>query len=163
MLIHASLINGTPHPDRCELYAVDRDTLFSHHKVSEVFLQRIMSLFVSSHYKNSPNDLQLVSDAPGYILRIFPRVKGFLAHRLFALLGPQSDKDNEIPDIFCVIQVALEGGLSQEIIQSQLKLGNRSSGDLVPWMISQQFQVDDFGKLDSARIVRIATHPGFTP
>lgn len=59
------LVSGTPHPDKCELYAVDRDTLFSHHKVSEAFLQRIMSLFVASHYKNSPNDLQLLSDAPG--------------------------------------------------------------------------------------------------
>jgi len=33
-----------------------------------------MSLFISSHYKNSPNDLQLLSDAP--------------AHAVFALLGP---------------------------------------------------------------------------
>ena len=63
------LVSGTPHPDKCELYAVDRDTLFSHHKVSEAFLQRIMSLFVASHYKNSPNDLQLLSDAPGMFIR----------------------------------------------------------------------------------------------
>lgn len=39
-----------------------------------MFLQRIMSLYVSSHYKNSPNDLLLMSDAP--------------AHQIFALLGP---------------------------------------------------------------------------
>ncbi len=46
-----------PHPDKCELYLVNRDTLFSYHKASEVFLFNMMSLFISSHYKNSPNDL----------------------------------------------------------------------------------------------------------
>ena len=82
-----------------------------------------------------------------------------VAHRLFVLLGPADEQGEGLPDVLCVIQVALEGGLSKEIVQSQLKLGNRSSGDLVPWMVSQQYQVDDFGKLDSARVVRIATHP----
>lgn len=32
-----------------------------------------MALYVASHYKNSPNDLQLMADAP--------------AHHLFVLLG----------------------------------------------------------------------------
>ena len=36
-------------------------------------LQRMMALYVASHYKNSPNDLQLMADAP--------------AHHLFVLLG----------------------------------------------------------------------------
>jgi N-acetyltransferase 10 len=36
---------------------VNRDTLFSYHKASEQFLFNMMSLFISSHYKNSPNDL----------------------------------------------------------------------------------------------------------
>lgn len=38
-----------------------------------VFFQRMMALYVASHYKNSPNDLQLMADAP--------------AHHLFVLLG----------------------------------------------------------------------------
>lgn len=33
----------------------------------------MMALYVASHYKNSPNDLQLMADAP--------------AHHLFVLLG----------------------------------------------------------------------------
>ena len=45
------LRNGCPHPDQCQLYYIDRDSLFSYHKLSEAFLQRIMSLYVSSHYK----------------------------------------------------------------------------------------------------------------
>jgi len=28
-----------------------RDTLFSYHKASELFLQRLVSLYVASHYK----------------------------------------------------------------------------------------------------------------
>jgi hypothetical protein len=66
------LSNALPPPKDCDLYFVDRDALFSYHKVvlqqllpimacvtdaavfvqmSEAFLQRVMSLFVSSHYK----------------------------------------------------------------------------------------------------------------
>ncbi len=40
-----------PVPSQCELYAVNRDTLFSYNKVSELFLQKLMALYVASHYK----------------------------------------------------------------------------------------------------------------
>lgn len=68
------IVSGCPLPEACELYYVNRDTLFCYHKASEVFLQRLMALYVASHYKNSPNDLQMLSDAP--------------AHHLFCLLPP---------------------------------------------------------------------------
>ena len=42
-------------------YYVNRDTLFSFHKASEAFLQRLMSIYVAAHYKNTPNDLQMLS------------------------------------------------------------------------------------------------------
>lgn len=32
-------------------YYVNRDTLFCYHKASEAFLQRLMALYVASHYK----------------------------------------------------------------------------------------------------------------
>lgn len=51
------LKQGMPHPNDCELYYVNRDTLFSYKKPTEKFLFNLMSLFISSHYKNSPNDL----------------------------------------------------------------------------------------------------------
>ena len=38
---------------RSPRYYVNRDTLFCYHKASEVFLQRLMALYVSSHYKVS--------------------------------------------------------------------------------------------------------------
>ncbi len=134
-----------PDPNVCDLYVINRDTLFSYHPVSEAFLQRIMSLYVASHYKNSPNDLQLMSDAP--------------AHQLYVLLPPV--EGTSLPEPLCVIQVCLEGQISKELVTSQLARGNRPDGDLIPWVLSQQFQDDEFAGLSGARIVRIASHPDY--
>ncbi|KAK1355581.1 hypothetical protein POM88_048837 [Heracleum sosnowskyi] len=89
-------ISKLPSPSECDLYYVNRDTLFSYHKGSELFLQRMMSLYVASHYKNSPNDLQLMVDAP--------------AHHLFVLLGPVDESRNHLPDIICVLQILKNEG-----------------------------------------------------
>ncbi len=56
-------------------------------------------------------------------------------------------------------QVCLEGDISQESVRASLARGERASGDLIPWTLSQQFQDNDFPQLSGARIVRIATHP----
>ena len=53
---------------------MQRDTLFSGHAAAEALLQALMSLYVASHYRNTPDDLLMLADAP--------------AHHLFALLGP---------------------------------------------------------------------------
>eukprot|EP01120_Amphizonella_sp_Union-15-10_P000667 TRINITY_DN10705_c0_g1_i1.p1 TRINITY_DN10705_c0_g1~~TRINITY_DN10705_c0_g1_i1.p1 ORF type:complete len:1026 (+),score=207.41 TRINITY_DN10705_c0_g1_i1:72-3149(+) len=145
--IKKSITSGCPHPPDCDLYYVNRDTLFSYHKASEEFLQRMMSLYVSSHYKNSPNDLMLMADAP--------------QHHLFVLLGPITNEMTTLPEIFCVIQVCIEGALSRQAVQAGLGRGNRAAGDLIPWTISQQFLDDDFPSLSGVRIVRIASHPDF--
>lgn len=56
-------------------------------------VSRAVSAFVNNviFVQNSPNDLQLMSDAP--------------AHMLFVLLGPVSPTSTELPDILCAIQV----------------------------------------------------------
>lgn len=138
---------GCPHPSQCDLYHVNRDTLFSYHRASERFLQRLVGLFVASHYKNSPNDLQLMADAP--------------AHHIFVLLGPVDATASTLPEILCVVQVCLEGEISRESVMRSLSRGIRAAGDLIPWTVSQQFQDDDFARLSGARIVRIATHPDY--
>lgn len=51
----------------------------------------MVSLFVASHYKNTPNDLLLMADAP--------------AHQLFALLAPVDPAANTLPDVLAVVQV----------------------------------------------------------
>ena len=55
------ILSGCPVPSSCDLYYVNRDTLFSYHKASEEFLQRLMALYVASHYKvsNSKTIVQL--------------------------------------------------------------------------------------------------------
>lgn len=138
-------INRLPPPSECDLYYVNRDTLFSYHKDSELFLQRMMDLYVASHYKNSPNDLQLMADAP--------------AHHLFVLLGPVDESKNHLPDILCVIQVCLEGQISRKSAMKSLSEGYQPAGDQIPWKFFEQFQDSTFPSLSGARIVRIATHP----
>lgn len=139
---------GTPHPSQCNLFIVNRDTLFSYHPVSENFLEKMMGLYVASHYKNSPNDLQLMSDAP--------------AHELFVLLPPIDENQGRIPDPLCVIQIALEGEISKESVRHSLSRGQRAGGDLIPWLVSQQFQDEEFATLSGARVVRIATNPDYS-
>ncbi|KAI1073924.1 DUF699-domain-containing protein [Whalleya microplaca] len=135
--------NVFPDPSQCQLLHVNRDTLFSFHPVPERFLRQMVALFVTSHYKNTPDDMQLMSDAP--------------AHELFVLTS-STIQDNGLPEPLCVIQIALEGNISKKSVMASLDRGQRPAGDLIPWLVSQQFQ-DDFASLSGARIVRIATHP----
>ncbi|XP_055350421.1 RNA cytidine acetyltransferase-like [Paramacrobiotus metropolitanus] len=145
--MYNSLSGGSPPPDTCDLYYINRDTLFSYHKASEEFLHRVMSLLVASHYKNSPNDLQMLSDAP--------------AHHIFCLLGPVDNTKSELPEIYCVVQVALEGAISKSTVKKEFSNASRASGDMIPWTIGQQFQDNSFPSLSGVRIVRIAVHPNY--
>lgn len=60
------MVSVMPAPKDCDLYLVNRDALFSSHGLSEALLQRIWALYTAAHYKNSPNDLQMLSDAPAH-------------------------------------------------------------------------------------------------
>jgi tRNA(Met) C34 N-acetyltransferase TmcA len=53
---------------------------------------QVVALLVASHYKNTPNDLLLLADAP--------------AHQLFVLLGPVDPTQNAMPDVLAVVQVS---------------------------------------------------------
>ncbi|KAK6626402.1 N-acetyltransferase 10 [Polyplax serrata] len=141
------ILSGYPTPDDCDLYYINRDTLFCYHTASEAFLQRLVALYVASHYKNTPNDLQMMSDAP--------------AHHLFCLLGPIDAGTTSLPEIIVVIQVCLEGRISKRSVNDAVTRGKRAAGDLIPWTIAQQFQDENFPMLSGARIVRIATHPDY--
>ncbi|KAJ7084737.1 GNAT acetyltransferase 2-domain-containing protein [Mycena crocata] len=138
---------GTPHPSTCTLFYVNRDTLFSYHPASEVFLQRMMALYVASHYKNQPNDLQMLSDAP--------------AHHLFVLLPPIKDDEEVLPEPLVVLQVALEGGLSKETVMDASGRGRGAGGDMIPWVLSGQFLESGFAALKGGRVVRVACDPDY--
>ncbi|GAU44634.1 hypothetical protein TSUD_379130 [Trifolium subterraneum] len=129
-------LSRLPPCSECDLYYVNRDTLFSHHKDSELFLQQMMSLYVASHYKNSPNDLQLMSDAP--------------AHHLFVLLGAYAK--------LVVWIIALECYLDSELLQF---LGDHACCPIfcVLWFLYVVTSHNPYLLHTGARIVRIATHP----
>ncbi|GFR30827.1 RNA cytidine acetyltransferase [Trichonephila clavata] len=137
--------SGPPKCQECDLYYVNRDVLFSYNKFAETFLQQLVSLFVSSHYKNSPNDLLMLADAP--------------THHIFCLLSRQEVNANTIPNVICVIQVCMEGNLRGE--NYQFEHHRRASGDLIPWVLSEQFLDCNFTSLSGARVIRIATHPQY--
>lgn len=145
--VPALTLSSLPLPSQCGLFLVNRDALFSHHEASEKFLFKMMSLFVSSHYKNSPNDMLLMADAP--------------AHHLLVLLPPidAQAEHSELPEILVAVQICMEGAISQESVKASLKRGLRPSGDLIPWTLTQLFLHEGFGQLSGARIVRIAVHP----
>jgi N-acetyltransferase 10 len=57
--------------------------------------------------------------------------------------------------------VSLEGKISKQSILNSLGRGQLPAGDLIPWLVSQQFQDDEFASLSGARVVRIATNPDY--
>ncbi|CCW69681.1 unnamed protein product [Phytomonas sp. Hart1] len=156
-------LRASPHPNTCELYYVNRDALFSYHPFAEEVLQRIEALLVAAHYKNQPNDLQLLSDAPG--------------HHLFVLCSASLEEEGQgrttraaedkgskgfidkVPDIYCVIHSCEEGQVSAETVRNNLSHGLRPSGDLIPYTLSQYYLEEGFAKLAGMRVVRIATSP----
>lgn len=73
-----------------------------------------MSIYVSAHYRNTPNDLQMLSDAP--------------AHHLFVLMGPVDESQTKLPEILAIVQVGLEGNLSKKNVADSLSRGKRASG-----------------------------------
>lgn len=54
---------------------------------------------------------------------------------------------NAVPDVLCVAQVNLEGGISKRTVASMLGHGVSPNGDLIPWTVGQQFQDNGFPSL----------------
>lgn len=121
--------------------------LFSFHPAFEAFLQCVMLLYVAAHYKNQPNDLQFLPNAP--------------AQHLFALLPPIKDDETHLPEPLVVLQVAPEGNISKGAIGDRLGRGLRAGGDMIPWLVAQQFQESKVVLLSGARVARVATHPDY--
>lgn len=123
-----------PLPSDCSIFYINKDALFSGNPKTEEFLTEVFSLFVSSHYRNSPNDIQILSDSPN--------------HEIFVLLTPESK-------VVCAIQIAIEGNCNQ--------LSENKEGNLIPWVIYDNYcefkDSEIFISNLGIRIVRIAVHP----
>ena len=138
-----NIISGCPDPRTCQLFLVDRNSLFSRHIIAKNFLQKIVSIFSSSHYRNSPDDLQILADAP--------------SHRILILTSPLTLKVNFLPEILTVLHISYEGQISRIFMEKNLMNENFVLGDLFPWVLSKHFQDSSFGELSGVRIVRIST------
>jgi N-acetyltransferase 10 len=141
----SNLMNGFPDPEFCNLFLVDRNALFSGHKFANCFLQKVMGVFISSHFKNSPDDLQMLCDAP--------------SHRIFVLITPLILSIGFLPDILCALHICYEGQINKKFVANNLSKGIKFNGDLIPWVISKQFCDPSFSELSGLRIIRISTHP----
>jgi N-acetyltransferase 10 len=138
------LIEGCPKLDTCKLYLVDRNTLFSGHELGKLLLQKIIFLFSISHYRNSPDDIQMLSDSP--------------SHRILILISPFNMRLNILPDIITAIHFCYEGQINRNFSKKNMILDKKFPGDLIPWVISRNFLDPSFSEFSGIRIVRIATH-----
>lgn len=65
-----------------------------------------------------------------------------------------------VTDSGCVLlQVCLEGQISEKSAIRSLRDGHSPHGDQIPWKFCEQFRDLVFPTLSGARIVRIAVHP----
>ncbi len=120
---------------RLEYVKLDPEYLFS--PQGEETLRQLFGIYVLAHYRNQPDDLGILADAPHHSIRALRTSSGA---------------------IVCAAQVAEEGGLDDELIEDLIR-GGRIPGNIIPDRILKHIRIRDFGRLRGWRIVRIATHP----
>ncbi len=113
----------------------DPSYLFS--KSGEEELRQLFGIYVLAHYRNEPDDLGMLADAP---------------HHLIRAVKTRSGK------IVCAIQIAEEGPIPESMVDELLK-GGRIPGNIIPDRFLKHTRLREFGELKGWRIVRIATHP----
>ncbi|MGC9114787.1 MAG: tRNA(Met) cytidine acetyltransferase TmcA [Fervidicoccaceae archaeon] len=105
---------------------------------NEPLLRSLFGIYVLAHYRNQPDDLAMLADAPHHLVR--------------AVLTSKSKK------VVCSLQVAFEGGLEEQMVETLLR-GNKIPGNIIPDRILKHIRIWEMGSLKGLRIVRIATHP----
>lgn len=118
-----------------EYVTYDPEYLFS--EAGEKELRSLFGIYVLAHYRNEPDDLGRLADAPHHSIR---------AVRLRA-----SGK------IVGAAQLAEEGGLSEDLID-ELLIGGKIPGNIIPDRLLKYFRIRELGKGVGWRIVRIAVH-----
>ncbi|MGC8566932.1 MAG: tRNA(Met) cytidine acetyltransferase TmcA [Caldisphaera sp.] len=103
----------------------------------EEILRQIFGIYVQAHYRNEPDDLALMADAPHYSIRAVSTKNG---------------------KIVSASLLAEEGGLKKEYSKSLLT-EDKTRGNIIPDRIVKHYRIYQFGTLKGWRIVRIATHP----
>jgi len=118
-----------------EYVTYEPEYLFS--EAGEKELRSLFGIYVLAHYRNEPDDLGRLADAPHHSMRAV-RIKS-------------SGK------IVGAAQLAEEGGLSDELID-ELLVGGKIPGNIIPDRLLKYFRLRELGKGIGWRIVRIAVH-----
>lgn len=105
--------------------------------VEESFLRKFYGIYVLAHYRNRPNDLATLLDAPHHFARVL--------------------KLGEEPVVS--LHVAEEGGLPNSVLEDMVRGKRDLPGHMIPSRVVLHYDFKSFGRLRGWRIVRIATHP----
>lgn len=124
--------------DALTLSVLDKSVLFDcTQSDSRRALREVMAIFVTSHYRNNPNDMWMLADNPSYQV---------------VVLHDDSKR------IYAAAQVSFEGNLTAaDIIRLR---GKQTSGDMLTWKLQEI--TDDLSEFIGVRVVRIACHPSAT-
>ncbi|MEM4696459.1 MAG: tRNA(Met) cytidine acetyltransferase TmcA [Desulfurococcaceae archaeon] len=106
-------------------------------KENEDELRQLFGIYVLAHYRNEPDDLGMLADAPHHSIRAVKTSSG---------------------RVVCAIQIAFEGGIGEDMVYELLR-GGKIPGNIIPDRFLKHLRYVGFAKLKGWRIVRIATHP----
>ncbi|MEM4654510.1 MAG: tRNA(Met) cytidine acetyltransferase TmcA [Thermosphaera sp.] len=126
-----------------DLSAIERGNLvYVKYDAKELFenekeLRELFGIYVLAHYRNEPDDLGMIADAPHHLIRAIKTKTG---------------------KIVCAIQLAEEGPVD-DATASELLKGSKIPGNIIPDRFLKHLRMIDFARTRGWRIVRIATHP----
>lgn len=103
---------------------------------NEPLLRQLFGIYVLAHYRNEPDDLGMIADAPHHAVRAMVLKNG---------------------KVIAAAQLAEEGGLTSEYIDELLK-GGKISGNIIPDRLLKHLRRRIFGEGVGWRVVRIAVH-----
>ncbi len=100
-------------------------------------LREFFGILILAHYKNNPNDLAILCDAPNQMARALS-YKG---------------------KIICSMQIALEGNMDKKDCNRLYYESAMLPGNVIPQLMVRHYRKKKYGKYKGLRIVRIAVHP----
>ncbi len=118
-----------------EYLGLDPEYLFS--EEGEGVLKSLFGIFVLAHYRNEPDDLGILADAPHHVIRVVRLKSG---------------------KVIAASQLAEEGDIPDSYIEDLL-YGGKIAGNIIPDRLLKHLRRKEFGKGLGWRVVRIAVHP----
>lgn len=119
---------------RVMYWILDPESFFLRNEKS---LREYFGIYVVAHYRNNPNDLGMIMDAPHHRARALRLENG---------------------KVVVSIELAEEGPLDEDLAKQCAK-GAWIMGNIIPDRLIKYYKLIDFGRFKGFRIVRIATHP----